>query len=144
MKELEQLLELNRDIDILFDKLAMRRYSVTAPKRQILSDMPKGGGCRVNEIEDYIIHSETLRNDIRKLSETLEIKWLIFLNNYAETNLTVEERNLLELRFMHGYKWKVCAKQMDILYPNEGWNENKVFRTYRNIIQKIEKWQCDN
>lgn len=143
MKELEQLLELNRDIDILRDNLSMRRYSVTAPRRNIISDMPKGGR-RYNEIEEYITHSETMHNDLKKLAETLKIKWLIFLNNYAEINLTVEERNLLELRFMQGYKWKVCATQMDILYPNEGWNENKVFRTYKNIIRKIEKWQCEN
>lgn len=143
MKELDQLLEIHRGIDILRDNLAMRRYNITAPRRNIISDMPKGGR-RFNEIEEYITHSETMHNNLKKLVETLKIKWLIFLNNYAEINLTDEERKLLQLRFVRGKKWKLCAKQMNILYPNKGWNENKVFRTYKNIVKKIEKWQCDN
>lgn len=106
--------------------------------------MPKGSGYRISATESYIINAETLQNKLKRLSETLKIKWLIFLNNYGEETLTVEERNLLKLRFVRGKKWKLCAMQMNILYPNEGWNENKVFRTYRNIIRKIEKWQCDN
>ncbi len=138
MKELEQLLELNKDIDTLLEKLAIRKYSAIDPKRQILSDMPKGG-CRINEIEDYIINTETLQNDLKRLTETLKIKWLIFLNNYGEENLTVEERKLLKLRFVRGKKWKTCAKQMNALYPNEGWNDNKVFRIYHSIMKKIEQ-----
>lgn len=138
MKELERLLKINKDIDALLEKLAVRRYSITAPKRQILSDMPKGG-CRINEIEDYIIYSETLKNELHTLFKALEIKWLIFLNNYGDENLTVQERDLLELRFAEGKKWKVCAIEMNMRYPNEGWNDNKVFRIYHNIMKKIEQ-----
>lgn len=85
MKELEQLLELNKDIDTLLDKLAVRRYRGIDPKRPIISDMPKPkGGCRNNAIEDYIINAETMHNKIEKLFEELKIKWIIFLNNYEE------------------------------------------------------------
>ena len=141
MKELEQLLELNKDIDTLLDKLAVRRYGVIDPKRQIISDMPKPkGGCRINAIEDYIINAETIHNEIEKLFEELKIKWIIFLNNYEEAKLTVEERELLNLRFVQGQRWKFCAAQMNILYPFKRWNESKVYRTYKNIIKKIEKY----
>lgn len=117
----------------------IRRYNAIDPKRPIISDMPKGSGYRIGAAESYLINAETLQNDLKRLYETLKIRWLIFLNNYEDENLTVEERRLLKIRFVQGKKWKTCAKQMNILYPNEGWNENKVFRTYRNIMKKIEK-----
>ncbi len=117
--------------------MAIRRCSAIDPKRPIISDLPKGSGYRISATESYIINAEILQNKLKRLSETLKIKWLIFLNNYGEENLTVQERDLLQLRFVRGKKWKTCAKQMNTLYPNEGWNDNKVFRTYRNIMKKI-------
>lgn len=115
----------------------MRRYSAIDPKRPIISDMPKGSGYRISATESYIINAEILQNELKRLSETLKIKWLIFLNNYGEKNLSVKERKLLKLRFVQGKKWKICAIQMNILYPNEEWNDNKVYRIYRNIMKKI-------
>lgn len=114
----------------------------TAPKSQVLSDMPKSVSRVSNDIENYIIHKTDLCGELVKLYCSLNIYWIAFLNGIEDAELTPQETKLLELRFLSGAKWKVCAALMPLYFPNERWNINKVFKTYRDILHKIKENNC--
>lgn len=142
MHDLDRLLDINRKIEQLCEKIEVCEEKNTAPKNQLLSDMPKGKSRTSNEVEDYVIHKEQLCDELDRLIESKTINWYAFLNQTQEAHLNKRERELLKARFVDGKKWSVCAIQMKAKYPLEGWNENKVFRTYRSILYKIKEKNC--
>lgn len=142
MHDLDRLLNINRKIELLCEKIEACEAKNTAPKNQLLSDMPKGKSRTSNEVEDYLIHKEQLCAELDELIESRTINWYAFLNQAAEAHLDARERELLKARFVDGRKWSNCAILMKAVHPLEGWNENKVFRTYRSILYKIEQKNC--
>lgn len=141
MRDLDKLLDINREINRICEKIEVCEAKNTAPKNQLLSDMPKCGRTS-SEVEDYVIHKEQLCAKLDELTASLKINWYAFLNQAQEAHLTKQERELLKARFLDGKKWSVCAMQMKAIYPFDGWDENKVFRTYRSILYKIKGKNC--
>lgn len=142
MKDLDDMLRLNREIDRVCDKLEECELRNTAPKNQLISDMPKGKSRTSNEVEDYVIYKTALIAEFESLVQTRWIMWLSFLNHTEGARLTQQERRLLKARFVDGKKWRICALQMRVFYPFEIWNENRCFRMYSEILHKITENNC--
>lgn len=110
----------------------------TAPKSQTLSDMPKGGSSGKKEVDEYLIRKEALINKLRRQHESIYIQWLAFLNG-SNIELSRMDITLLRLRYFNGYRWKKCVRKLQLLYPAAKWNENRVFRTHKHLMKKLNE-----
>ena len=126
MKELQECLELKREIERLNERIVEIRAVVFSPKNQVITGMPRGGNGE-NVIEKYLIKLERLEERKKALYKDLSDTWQAAEGKMP--NLAEQERYLLYIRFARGLPWKKCAVEMDKRYGN--WNINKVFRTYR-------------
>lgn len=126
MKELQECLEVKREIERLNERIVEIKAVVFSPKNQIITGMPHGGSGE-NAIEKYLIKLERLEERKKALYKELSDTWKAAEEKMP--NLEEQERYLLYIRFTRGLPWKKCAVEMNKLYGN--WNINRVFRTYR-------------
>ena len=126
MKELQECLELKREIERLNEIIVEIKAVVFSPKNQIITGMPRGGNGE-NAIEKYLIKLEHLEERKKALYKDLSDTWQVA--EVKMPNLSEQERYVLYIRFARGLPWKRCAVEMNKLYGN--WNINRVFRTYR-------------
>lgn len=124
------------DTEDAIDTLIARH---TAPKSQILSDMPKGGGSGKKEFEEYMIRKEALILKWKRQREALYILWLSFLNGSESVRLSRMDITLLRLRYFNGYRWKKCVRKLQLLYPAVKWNENRAFRTHKQLMKRLNE-----
>lgn len=137
-KPLQDIFKLRRKIwstEDAIDTLILRQ---TAPKNQILSDMPKGNGGK-KEIEEYLIRKEYLLNKLRLQREAIYIMWLAFLNGAEGVELSRMDLTLLRLRYFYGYRWKKCVRKLQIIYPAVNWNDNRAFRTHKQLMKQLNE-----
>ena len=143
MKQLDIIFNLRRDIDNIEERLVELRQ-MTQPKSQVISDMPRGGGERRNAIEEYLIKSEKLAKQLDYKRRKLEDHWEEACILFREAKVTVAQCEMLKERFYHAKPWKACLKRMSEVYPDSKWNEQKLFRMYRDVIYKINKVKKSN
>ena len=127
MKLLDECREISADIKAVNEKIEEISLSISAPKNQSFDDMPKSSSSFENPIEKYIERKEQLEEDKKRLIESLDNKWDEVCEAFKPLNIPVNEMVLLYYRFHEGHSWKMCGKLLN-------WNENKLFRTYRKII----------
>lgn len=138
MKQLDEILRLRREIDELRERISELK-AMTQPKAQVISDMPRGGGERKNTIEEYVIKSEKLREKLACKLVEFDEKWDGISRTFIKANLTVAQCTMMEARFRKAMPWRLCVKHMCNVYPSSKWNEQKLFRMYRNVLYKISK-----
>ena len=131
MKELNDCLKLRREINEVKERIEELKMASYSAKNQIITGMPRGNGTTDTGIERYIVLSEELKDKLTSLMIKENEIWSKIWN-YTYNILTDEEMALLSNRFHLGYSWKKCGEGF-------GWNENKVFRTYRNALRKIKE-----
>lgn len=138
-KPLQDIYRLRRKIWNTEDTIDALIARQAAPKNQILSDMPKGGGRNTKEVEEYLIRKEALLHKIQQQREAIYILWLAFLNCAEGVELSRMDITLLRLRYFHGYRWKKCVRKLQQIYPAEKWNENKAFRAHNHLIKRLSE-----
>jgi hypothetical protein len=141
MRELDDLIELRRKITATQERIRELTLQITSPKNQIISDMPKGDGGS-NGIEDYIIKKEKFIVRLKGLQFRANTVWNVAECKFKNSNLSTDEIYLMKLHFYYGLIWKTCAIEMQKCYSDTKWNENRVYRTYRSILAKINKNYC--
>lgn len=132
MRELDELRALSQRIKEIEEK-KLELKEMVQPRAQIISDMPRGGNP-INTIEEYVIKMEKLDNDILKLEAAKKEIWNGLEVVFEKCGITNTEKQMLRARFYEGVSWKRCAKLV-------GENENKLFRMYRAVLCKINKYQ---
>lgn len=138
MRELDVCLDIRNKINDVDEEIEMLKAVATSPSGQVLSDMPRSGRIG-NAIEDYIIRLEKLEQKRMRLEYKLKKAWsnaFIILHNSNAPNKSIK---LLYFRYTKGLSWKECVEKMRELYPNELWNENKIFRLNRQALAKVTK-----
>lgn len=138
MRQLDQILNIRRDINSYDLRIIELRQSMAYPKAQTISDMPRGGE-RKNSIEEFIIKLERLNRKRANLECRLNSKWKDIKQLFVDRGVTEVQSRVMELRFYHGLAWKRIVTEMEKLYPDTVWNEQKLFRIYRAVIGKIYK-----
>ena len=120
------------------EEIEMLKAVATSPSGQVISDMPRSNRIG-NAIEDYIIKLEKKEKRKERLEQLLKEKWnnaYIILQN---SKVPIKNIKLLYYRYTKGLSWKECVEKMRELYPNELWNENKIFRLNRQALAKVTK-----
>jgi hypothetical protein len=137
MKELDEILKLSRWIKNIDERLEELKQ-MTQPKAQVISDMPRGGEQK-NSIEEYIMKSETLQSKRDYLQELIDMKWDELIPVFVSANITVGETTMLRYRCYSGLPWKKVVPKMKSDFPDQKWNEQKLFRIYRAALCKLDK-----
>lgn len=138
MREFDVCLHLckkERKINERIEEINTKLYT---PKCQDLSGMPKGGGNSESFLDKLVDEKLELldkRAEVRVMKEHNQ-KAAILLMKHC--NISDEQQHLIASRFFNGLKWKKCGVEMT-KYTGEKWDENKVFRTYRSILSRIEQ-----
>lgn len=138
MKELNECLRLNREIAEINERLQTITAAAQAPKNQIISDMPRGGGSTVNATDRYIIKKEELEHKIAVINRRIALTWVKALNKMKKCGVSAEDCELMQMRFFYGWQWKKCACEMSKKHGKH-WNVNRVFRIYRSVLTKCTK-----
>lgn len=136
MNIFDEMLMLRGKIKQIKSEMVQLTRETQTAKGQVFSDMPKGG-VRLNSIEEYVIEKETLEHQKKELETKICKKWIEAVKQHPY--LTTEETKLMKYRFFYGLKWSDCTNKMS---ETRLWNENKTFRTYRNIMHKIKGKDC--
>ena len=141
MRQLDKILDLRRDIYSIEERLVELRQ-ITQPKAQVISDMPRGGGERKNLIEEYVIKAEKLERKLRRKRAELDNRWSEVVCVFNEAGVTQAQQTMMKERFYNAKPWKVCVKSMQKVYPDSKWNEQKLFRMYRDVLYKINRMKA--
>ncbi len=136
MRELEYILKLRRDIDSVELRLEELK-SLVYPGSQIISDMPRGGGYK-NKLEEYIVKWDKLKGKKHRLEMEILRRWAAMEERFRECNVTEAQRDVMKYRFFYGRTWKKCVYHMRAEYPEAMWNEQKLFRIYRKVLEKTD------
>lgn len=134
MQKLDDCLSKTRKIKEIEERITELRESVMSPKNQLITGMPRGGAGG-NQSESYIVKLERLEDRRKKLIRQRDELWEEIIYTLGEAK--EEYIALLQYRFFKGLQWKKCCTLMCNKYPDSGWNMNKVFRVYRQILRKF-------
>lgn len=135
-KRLDTCLSTTRKIkDIEEDILEMRARAMS-PKNQVITGMPRGGTAE-NQSDSYMVKLERLSAKKRKLEFERDSQWDRIVEALLNKNVKMEHIELLRYRFYSGMQWRKCCALMCRDYEKSGWNMNKVFRIYRQILRKF-------
>lgn len=138
MKQLDEIIELRRDINSIIERLSELKQ-MTQPRVQTITDMPRGGGDRKNVIEEYIIKLERLSKKLDDKKHELEKKWAAIKDLSQKAQLTEAQQEMIKARFYNALPWKKCVEVMKKLYPTTVWSEQKLFRMYYGVLSKFNK-----
>lgn len=136
MYELKECLSATRTIKDVCEEIEEIRSKAMSPKNQIITGMPRGGFSRKSD--DYVVRLERLERICEKMRFKRDDNWNYALKKFRDANIKPEYIQLMMLRFYSGLQWKKCCEIMIESYPDQNWNINKVFRTYRNVLSKTE------
>lgn len=136
---LDECLQLNDRLKDIKGKICEIETTLYCPRNQIISDMPKGKGtAENNKVEKLLQKLEKLRKKRESIEKKLLYVWSIIAKRLDEINVSEDEKRLFKLRFYHGYLWKDCVGDMNEK-SNVMWNENKIFRTYSAVCDRLHK-----
>lgn len=140
VRELKEIMKIHDDIKAIDERIEEIRTRIESPKNQIISDMPRGGSSE-NVLEKALVKIERLETRKMFLHEMIVSKWHICEDFLNSCNIPDKQMVLMQYRYFYGLPWSKCVKEMKNEYPDEMWNENKVFRLHRQTITKIHKKQ---
>lgn len=134
---LDECLSISEKIKEIEDEITELESRTMSPKNQIISDMPKGGGKQVNNIESYLIKLEKLTQKKEDKKRELELWWKITLDEFKKIGVIEEEKiSLMKYRYYYGYEWKKCLCEMQSKYENSKWTINRCYYINHSILHK--------
>ena len=137
MTKFDDMLSIRRQITIMDNRLNELSDEMYAPRISRITGMPHGGGNNSTAIENNIVQKERVENRKKKLTLKLNRLWRYVYSLMKYSNISSADIRLMQLRFYFGLSWKRCIKIMNTEYAD--WNENKIFRSYRNVLEKCTK-----
>lgn len=129
----------HKKLNEIDERIIELRGRIESPRSSIISDMPRGGGTGKG-IEDSLAVIEKLQAKRVFYSDRIVSQWHVIENMLKYCSTSKKYITLMEYRLLHGLTWKSCVKAMKKEYPDEKWNENKNFRIYGQIMQKLKKY----
>lgn len=142
MRELERVLEMRRSVDDLNLRIE-ELESMVLPKAQVITGMPRGGEHE-NAIEKYTETKIMLEEKRDKILREMGRKWKVLEGRFDQCGITDRQKKMLEARFFNGHPWKRCVVVMQKKYPEEKWDEQKLFRMYRKVISRMKSHLVQN
>lgn len=135
MQELDKCLLLRQRLNELEEKISYLKLKNTFAPISVISDMPRFSGVS-SSIEDYIVKIEELKEKRESIQLQLaqQRKTIEMIMNIL--HISEEAQNMILLRFYYGFQWKKCSQKQQEKFPDSGWNINKCFRVYHNILNK--------
>lgn len=135
MKELDECLNIKRKIDEIENKINTLRMAVLSPRNQVITGMPKSVNNTESAMDRFLVKIEKLEQQKESLLNQQKEHWNVVISRAREARISGQEVKLLYIRFVKGYAWKKCSLALQQEYGN--WNINKVFRTYRKILNVL-------
>lgn len=142
MRELERILEMRRSVDDLNLRI-VELESMVLPKAQVITGMPRGGDHE-NAIEKYTETKITLEEKRERILRKMARLWKGLEGRFDQCGITERQKAMLEARFYNGLPWKRCVLAMRQVYPDEQWDEQKLFRMYRKVISRLKSRSVHN
>lgn len=139
MNIFEEISFINEKIKKVQDKLEYLQMNIDSPRSSVMSDMPRGGGCVGNPLEQYIERKEEYEEKLHSLEKRLDNLWAdaYYLMDSAKIDSQVQV--MMYLRIAEGLRWEKCAQTLAKKYPDGKWNVNKCFRKYREVLSKTRR-----
>lgn len=138
MLELRECLKLRHRINYIDMRILEMREIFSSPKIQILSLAPSFAKSNVNNFDKFLIKLDYLEEERAYLEERINDVWNSVERKLKDEGVRWNHILLMKLRFYHGLPWRECGNKMKINYPKELWNEQKVYRIYRNVKGKVQ------
>lgn len=135
---LKFLLYLNRRIDKIDEKIVDIRVRITSPRSQVIDNMPKCHSAE-NFIENGIADIQELKEKKLYILDLITTEWLICERAFGDCNISHEQVEIMRSRYFYGLSWRKCVKYMEKSYPQDEWNENKLFRLHRQVVSICTK-----
>lgn len=140
MLELRECLKIRHRINYIDMRITELREIFSSPKIQILSLAPSFSKGNANNFDRYLVKIDYLKEEREYLEERISEVWSSVEDKLKEEGVKRDHILLMKLRFYHGLPWKECGNKMKINYPKELWNEQKVYRVYRNVKDKAQNF----
>ena len=132
MFELDECLSVSKKLKKIDEDITELKCRNSAPKNQIITDMPKGGGSLINNLDSYLIKLEKLEKRRKRVQFQLDMAWNVAEQALKDIGVTDPQAiQLMKYRFYNGLAWKKCSMKMQ-------WTLNKCFYVYRSILDKNE------
>ena len=116
---LKNLYELRCKIESISEQLEALKCRMYSPKIQQLTGMPSGGQCNtgINEVHIELKQKLTeslvaLQNEQKMIFEA--VQEILRTNNISESDI-----EMVNLRFINGYRWAECAPKLEQKYTEE-------------------------
>lgn len=126
-------------IEDIKEKILVLELQVSSPKSGEITGMPRDGGNASNPFDSYLERKEKLEGKLDVLNDRFKSQWKQALHLMRLADIKRQTRYMMYLRFYKGLSWKKCNAIMQEKYPNGKWNENKIFREYRNTLIKVRR-----
>lgn len=137
MIELDKCFKLRKQINDINRDISELKGSSFSPKTQILMFAPTFGGDNANMFDSYLIKLEQLEYERAELEQEINNTWNIARERLELIGINQMYVDLLKLRFYYALEWKECYEVMKRHYSNEKWYETKVYKIYKNVIEKV-------
>lgn len=138
MLELRECLKLRHRINYIDMRILEMREIFSTPKIQILSLAPSFAKNNINNFDNFLMKIDYLEEERACLEARINEVWSSVEKKLKDEGVRWNHILLMKLRFYHGLPWRECGNKMKINYPKELWNEQKVYRIYRNIKDKAQ------
>ena len=139
MTVFDRLANTHQRIEELKEKIMILEMQAGAPNSGSITGMPKENNNDTNPIELYLEKKEELEEKLDKLNARFKKQWKQALHLMKLADIKRQTRYMMYLRFCRGLPWKKCDAILQEKYPNGKWNENKIFREYRNTLIKVRR-----
>lgn len=137
MIELDKCFELRKQINDIERDISELKGSSFSPKTQILMFAPTFGGDNANMFDNYLIKLEQLEYEKSELEQEINNTWNVALERLKLIDINSMYINLIRLRFYYALEWKECYEVMKRHYSGEKWYESKIYKMYKNILEKV-------
>lgn len=132
IEKLKKILKSSRDNEKKLVQIKNRhdelREKLISPQAQVITDMPRGGGCNKNKILDGLSAIEELDTKMNQLQVKI-IKDIMEVENLL-SKLTAEERKLIRMKYMEDRTWVDIALSVCV-------SERTAQRMHGNCLQKM-------
>lgn len=135
----EKISNTHSNIIDIKEKIYVLEMQAYTPKSGKITGMPRDGGNASNPVETYLEKKEKLEEKLNFLKARLRSQWKQAVRLMKLANIDEQARYMMYLRFHEGLPWKQCNIRLQEKYPNGKWNENKLFREYRNVLIKVRR-----
>lgn len=136
MSIFDKCLSLRENINDLDDTILEMRSGAYSPSTQVLSFAPSRSNYKNNNMEVFLVEVECFEAKRSYLLKELEKLWIVIENRARKMSFSEDRIVLLKLRFYFGLTWAECCKKMQEVFPTINWNQNLVFKIYRDILNE--------